>query len=124
MVQIYKVEDVVVEISNVVLKGLNKYYDSLSILGYRPQSNVNKLLVLSFLEEMLTEEMRFLITEEDYKAIDKAINCLSGDCLIPYNVYQGTDLFGIVDTSSFTIPMLTEDNIVRTSEDNYIRFRP
>lgn len=116
-------EDVVVEISNMVSKGINSYYDSLSVLGYRPYSDVQKILVLGFLEEVLTEEMRFLITEEDYRAIDKALNCLYGSCLIPFSAYQGSNLFGNMLSGNIISPRITEDSNLRFTEDNITRFR-
>lgn len=113
----------VVEITNVVSKGLNSYYDSLSVLGNRPQSDVDKLLVLSFLEEVLTEEMRFLITEKDYRTIEKALNCLYGSCLVPFPQYQGSSLFGTITDGSIISPRITEDSNIRFTEDDVTRFR-
>lgn len=111
------------EITNVVSKGLNSYYDSLSVLGNRPQSDVDKLLVLSFLEEVLTEEMRFLITEKDYRTIEKALNCLYGNCLVPFPQYQGSPLFGTITDGGIVGPRITEDSNIRFTEDDVTRFR-
>lgn len=116
-------EDVAVEITNLVAKGLDGYYDSLSVLGYKPQSDIEKLLILSFIEEMLTGEMRFLITEADYKAIDRALNCLYGSCLIPFPQYQGSTLFGTITDGSIISPRITEDSNIRFTEDDVTRFR-
>lgn len=116
-------EDVAVEITDVVSKGLNSYYDSLAVLGSRPQSDINKLLILTFLEELLTEEMRFFITEDDYRTIEKAVNCLYGECLIPFPQYHGSSLFGTILSNNIISPRITEDNNIRHTEDANIRFR-
>lgn len=113
----------VVEITSVVSKGLNSYYDSLAVLGSKPQSDVDKLLVLSFLEEVLTEEMRFLITEKDYRTIEKALSCLYGNCLVPFPQYQGSSLFGTITDGSIISPRITEDSNIRFTEDDVTRFR-
>ena len=111
------------EITSLVSKGINSYYDSLSILGYRPQSDIEKLLVLSFIEKLLTGDMRALVTESDYRIIDRVMSCLYGSCLIPYQQYQGSNMFGVLLDGHMISPRITEDSNIRFTEDDITRFR-
>lgn len=63
---------------------LNNYFLLLSHTGYKSYSEVYKLIVLSFIEEMISGNMKEYITEEDYKYISSAMECLYGSCIIPY----------------------------------------
>jgi hypothetical protein len=65
--------------------------------------------------------MKRFITEEDYRAIEKAVYCLLGStCLMPYPSFVGSDnIWGTGDTRSIT--RFTEDNNVRVSELSVIR---
>lgn len=116
-------EDVAVEITDITTNSLTKYYDTLSILGYSKQSNVEKLLVLSFIEEMLAGDMGILVNESDYRIINKAIQCLYGDCLIPYQQYHGSNMFGVFHNGNAITPRITESSNIRFTEDNAMRFR-
>lgn len=69
---------------------LERYFTLLSKQGYINNSSVNKLIIMLFIEEILTGPMSLLITSEDYDYISKAITCLHGDCLMPYNLYEST----------------------------------
>lgn len=122
-VSLHQEEDVAVEITDITTNSLTKYYDTLSILGYSKQSNVEKLLVLSFIEEMLAGDMGILVNESDYKIINKAIQCLYGDCLIPYQQYQGSNMFGIFNNGNPINPRITENSNIRFTEDDAMRFR-
>lgn len=69
---------------NKTYDALNNYFSLLSHTGYKSYSEVYKLLVLSFIEEMISGDMKEYITEEDYKYISSTIECLYGSCMIPY----------------------------------------
>ena len=88
------------EILNDVFKSVSIYFNTLTQLGYKKQTDVEKLLVYNFIEEMLTGEMRYFITEEDYRKIEQALSCLYGSsCLLPYPQYANDDyLFGHIYT--------------------------
>lgn len=69
--------------------------------------------------------MRVYITENDYRIIQNALNCLYGSsCLIPYpNYINDNNLFGNLFSDSVT-PRATEiDDIIRITEDARIRFK-
>lgn len=72
------------EFPNEVSSALNRYFSTLSHTGYKSYNEVDKLLVLIFMEELLCGPMSEFITEEDYKHIYSSIVCLQGSCMIPY----------------------------------------
>ena len=75
----------------ITFEAVNKYFTHLSNVGYFSQSNVDKLLLLTFIQEMIDNDFRGLISEEDYDYINKALYCLYGSsCLIPYPDYYST----------------------------------
>ena len=114
---------VVVELLNQVHTALSNYFKALSQFGYKKDSDVEKLLVFIGIEELVTGDMRQFITEEDYRAIEKALYCLYGtSCLLPYPTFSSLDsMWGTGDTRS--ISRFTEDNNVRVSEADVIRHR-
>ena len=114
-----------VEILNDVFKSVSIYFNTLTQLGYKKQTDVEKLLVYNFIEEMLTGEMRYFITEEDYRKIEQALSCLYGSsCLLPYPQYANDDyLFGHVESGGLISPRITEDSNIRFTEDDRVRFK-
>lgn len=117
-----------VEIINDVFNSVNSYFNALTQFGYKKQDDVNRLLIYNFIGEMLTGEMRFFITEADYRLIEQALSCLYGSsCLIPYPQYANDDyLFGHLESGGLIIPRITEDSNIRLIENdtgNRIRFK-
>lgn len=76
---------------NEVSNALNRYFSVLSHTGYMPYNRVNKLVVLSFIEELVNGPMSEFITDDDYKSIVSSVTCLQGSCIIPYPSYRGYD---------------------------------
>lgn len=106
---------------NNVYNSVSSYFDALSKFGFKAQKDVDKLLVYIFIEELLTGEFRQFITEEDYRAINKAIECLYGtSCLIPF--VSGINDDSIFHTSREEIPRLTEGTVLRVTETDLPRF--
>lgn len=71
-----------------VYNAINKYFNTLGNTGYVKQKDVYKLLVLCGIEELLNNDFRGLVSQEDYSLINKALYCLYGStCLIPYPDY-------------------------------------
>lgn len=67
---------------------LKRYFNSLFKFGYKSYNEVNKLLVLLFIQELLNSDCKNFITEKDYITIHKILYCLYGStCLIPYPEY-------------------------------------
>lgn len=111
------------EILDDVAKSIGIYFNTLAQLGYKKQPDVDRLLVYSFFEELLTGEMRCFITESDYRLIEQALSCLYGSsCLVPYPEYINDDnLFGHLRDSSG--PRITEDSNLRYTEGHILRFK-
>lgn len=64
------------------LDSINKYFDILSKTGYVNYSVVNKLLVMSFVDALLTSPLAEFISEEDKGIIFKKTEYLYRECLI------------------------------------------
>jgi len=62
---------------------LDRYYKTLSILGYKREKEVARLLSLLLIDE-IEEELNEYISENDWRVINRAIACLIGSCMIPY----------------------------------------
>lgn len=76
-----------------VFNSLDRYFASLTATGYRSYSEVYKLLVMSFIEEIL---YRFpgMINEKDYKILSDILEKIYGtSCLIPYPEYKKVTRF-------------------------------
>lgn len=71
---------------NITIKtheAFTRYFNILSKLGYMNYSDVNKLLVISFIEELLTGDLSSFIDEKDYRSIINVIYCISNNtCLL------------------------------------------
>lgn len=66
---------------------ISRYFHILSTFGFINQVKTNKLILLLYLEDILTNYSEN-ITEDDYRVIGNALNCLTGsNCLIPYPEY-------------------------------------
>lgn len=79
------------EITDLTYESIVKYFTTLQQFGYKSYEDVNKLVALIGLEEMLDIFAEF-VTEEDFKDIMTAINCLSGStCLIDFPTYSNSN---------------------------------
>lgn len=72
----------------IIYSYLTKYYDILSQTGHLGKAVSHRLLVLSFLKDYVMRDYRGILTEEDYRDIEKALECLYGsNCLMSYPDY-------------------------------------
>lgn len=72
----------------VLYNSLCRYFNALSKLGSMSYSQVDKLLVLIFYKHFVYEDYRGYLSKEDYRGIERALDCLFGStCLIPYPDY-------------------------------------
>ena len=73
---------------NQVYTAITKYFGHITNTGYMRQDNVNKLLLLITVYNLLDNDFRALVSEDDYKLINNALYCLYGStCLIPFPDY-------------------------------------
>ena len=71
-----------------LMQTIDNYYNILEQTGYYNYSSVYKILVLSFIDDLLNTEFNSFISEDDYKLIADILNCFtSSDCLIPYSEF-------------------------------------
>ena len=107
-------------LDNMAYTGVSNYFKALSLFGYKEYKEVNKLLVLLFIEELLRSSLSIYISEEDYKAITNILYCLFGStCLIPYPEFIVNT--SLVQALNDTTSRITEDDILRFSEDELLR---
>lgn len=109
------------ELTNEVYNSINNYFSILSHTGYKSYSEVYKLLVFSFIEEMLNGPMSQYVTEKDYTIVNNALYCLYGSCMIPFPDYKKT-----VDNIVHRLPdeyRITENNIIRSTEQFELRVK-
>jgi hypothetical protein len=73
---------------NYVYNAIDTYFSTLGKLGYVNNKSTNSLLVLIFLFNLMYNDYRGYISQEDYHTIERALNCLYGtNCLVPYPDY-------------------------------------
>lgn len=76
---------------NLVYEALYNYFNALENSGYMSYSQAQKVLVLSFYRDFVYHDFDGLINREDYRCIERALDCLYGStCLIPYTSYMRT----------------------------------
>lgn len=102
-------------------EAFERYFNTLSKLGYKSYSDVDKLLVLSIIEDILSGELSFFVTEEDYRSITNAIYCIMGNnCLIDLPSYDTWDS-AIHENKNRGSYRLTEGDVLRITEDSIFR---
>jgi hypothetical protein len=82
----------VVAMVNYLYDALCKYFGHLCNVGYMPQSQVDKLLILSSIQRMVDCDFRGYLNESDYNRINDALYKLYGtSCLVPYPDYYSNN---------------------------------
>ena len=113
-----------------LMQTIDNYYNILEQTGYYNYSSVCKILVLSFIDDLLNTEFNSFISEDDYKLIAGILNCFTSfDCLIPYSEFTeyNNTIKGSVDEednspvlSSYS-NRITEDYNIRIAQDSSFR---
>lgn len=107
-------------LDNMAYTGVSNYFQVLSTFGYKGYKEVNKLLVLLFIEDLLRSSFSLYIDEEDYKTITNVLYCLFGStCLIPYPEFAVNTT--LVQALNDITPRITESGRLRFSEDELLR---
>jgi len=105
--------------NEVVYDSLSSYYNALEKLGYMSYDNVKKLLVLAFYKDFVYNDYRGLLTREDYKLIERALNCLFGTtCLIPYPDYlkMGKLHLGEITEMAYRVKALEDTDVLKLAD--------
>lgn len=109
-------------LDNMGMEALNRYFKHLSQFGYKSYSDVNRLLVLLFINEILESDMELCISEEDYRVIMNALYCVvDKTCLADYPIEDVYDSLMHPDLTDPDTVRITEDDILRHSERGDIR---
>ena len=107
-------------LDNMAYTGVSNYFQALSTFGYKGYKEVNKLLVLLFIEDLLRGPFSLYIDEEDYKTITNVLYCLFGStCLIPYPEFAVNTT--LVQPLNDITSRITENGILRFSESELLR---
>lgn len=101
------------ELTKITEEALNRYFTALSQFGYKKDSEVESLLVLLFIEGTILNDFSEFVTEDDYRIILQALECLYGsNCMIDFPTYANYD--SLVHKSDISlVPRITEDAILR-----------
>lgn len=101
-----------------IYNNIEHYFAALKKLGYYSYKDVYKLLIPIFWYHLLYEDYRGYATRDDYRTIERALNCFYGStCLIPYADYlkmgklklgEFTELSQRVSTLEDTVESNTE----------------
>lgn len=110
--------DKMLEISE---EAITRYFTTLSQFGYKKYSDVDKIIVLFFMEEMLAGEMSYYVTQDDYRNIVNVLYCLAGStCMIDFPMFESYDTLVHSNKRTFVL-RITEDSILRNTEDDNFR---
>lgn len=107
------------EITNISYEAMIRYFNTLSVFGYKSYHEVDKLIVLLFLEETLQNEFSYFLTEIDIKIIEKVLyNIYGATCLIPIpKVLSSVQMSGKKDVF---VPRLNQDSLIKALLDDNI----
>ena len=103
-----------------IYNALSSYYHALGVKGYMPYKDAQKLLLLIFYRDFIYGDFRGVISREDYKTIERALNCLFGStCLIPYPDYlkMGKLFLGSVSEVAQRVKALEDTEVVKLIHD-------
>lgn len=108
------------EITKLSADAIQRYFTTLSQFGYKGQKDIDKLIVLLFIEELLTFDFAEFVTDKDYKIIMNALYCLYGStCLIDYPAIYNVD--SLAYTKAIYTPRFSEDSNIRYTQDSKLR---
>ena len=111
------------ELTNISYDSIIRYFKTLSTLGYKNYKEVERLIILLFIEELL-DNMSEFITDEDYKEIIKGLECLYGStCLIDIPNYDVYDNIIHKTVRQRFNARVSEDDIFRYSQDDMLRVK-
>lgn len=109
------------ELDKVALNGLDRYYNMLINRGYLNNTSTLKLLYVVLMSNFMNSLFSQYIDDKDYKCIMNSLNCMS-DCMIDFIDYP-TFKDGIepIYNTSLNAYRITEDDLLRLTENNNIR---
>lgn len=100
---------------------IDRYFHTLSNIGYINDSTIEKLIVFAFADDIINGIFGEVISEKDYMTINNSLYCLyNTSCLLPYPQYYEEVTLPL--HNKFSRFRITEINdLYRSTEDNIIR---
>lgn len=93
----------------ITLEALERYFNKLSNFGTSTKSDAQKLLILTFVQKLMSGTMREYIEDKDLPIFQKVISCLQGStCLIDFQHFKDNQSLFNKDVNSFIIKELDE----------------
>ena len=109
------------ELSDITYEALSRYFTVLEKTGYVNDVDVNKLLLLQYIQQFLIDFQGY-ITKDDYNVIGRIIECLAGTtCLVPYLQYKQQSLPNNNYISEMYVRIAETENIRSTEPDFGLR---
>ncbi len=109
------------ELLNISEEAIIRYFTTLSQFGFKQYTDVERIMILFFIEEMLTHEFADFITEKDYRDIVNALYCLYGStCMIEFPSFETIDSL-VHSTNRDYTPRVTEDDALRGTQEGILR---
>lgn len=108
---------------NALLKGFDKYYNTVTKVGYVTDKTVSQFIVASWIYDVLKGDYGF-VEEDQYNLLNDVYVCLEGSCLVPYQKYcKGNIVVNKLPVHHYVriteIPV--DDEYVREHENNYLK---
>jgi hypothetical protein len=75
------------QISEALQQGFLNYYKTITGLGQVDLNKVHKLIIASWINDVLEGKYGFLVSDEQYSLLDHLYPCVEGNCLVPYQKY-------------------------------------
>lgn len=70
---------------NIVYNSIKRYFNALSVLGYKSYNDTYKLLYVISIRDFVYNDFMGMITEDDYRIIERSLyNVFGTTCLLPY----------------------------------------
>ena len=93
---------------NVVYESIKRYFTSLSMFGYKSYNDTYKLLYIISIRDFIYNDFRELITEDDYRIIEKSLyNVFGTTCLLPYPGSQRASSISLFSSKNLPMPSTT-----------------
>lgn len=70
---------------NIVYNSIKRYFNALSVLGYKSYNDTYKLLYVISIRDFVYNDFMGMITEDDYRILERSLyNVFGTTCLLPY----------------------------------------
>lgn len=102
--------------NSLLLESIDNYFSHLFISGKTSIETQRKLLILTYLYEVLCD---IFVTEEDYEIIAKYLENIYGDCIIPYPEYIEFKNRDAIESNLYA--RSSENGILRVDTNKNIR---